>query len=282
MNWFILAIAAIFFSSIANLVQRVAMKEEQSDPLISAILFQLILALLTGIFALIRGFIPPPFFEFFWQFMISAFCYALGTLCMFQAAKRIEASEKIILSASGAIVTIVVAIIFLHESFSVKQLIGTGLVLLAVILVQNKLRLTKNIGTLYAILGTSLYAIAVVSDTAILRHYDAVSYTPIASFLPGLVLLLFNFRVISKFKRLHLSSKYLLNLFLFGLFWGIQAILYYSAINLGANASQMAPLFRSEIILTVLLATIFLKERKNLTIKLFSAVIVSIGLLLIK
>ncbi|KKU95179.1 hypothetical protein A3A64_03365 [Candidatus Gottesmanbacteria bacterium RIFCSPLOWO2_01_FULL_48_11] len=281
MSWFIFAIISVVSSSVSNIVQRAVMRDKESDPVASSILFQFILTFITGIFALYKGFTAPPIINFPLQFMVSATFYGVGTLCMFQAAKRIEASEKTILSAFGAIVTIVVALIFLNESFTIRQFFGTGLVLLSVVLIQNKLGIVRSIGTLYAILGTSLYAVAVVSDTFILRHYDAISYTPVMSFLPGVVLLLVNPSVIKRFKSI-LNGRYIRNMFLYGFFYGIQAIMYYLALSLGANASQMAPLFRSEIVLTVLLAVFLLGERKKLGIKLLSAVIVSIGVFLIK
>jgi len=44
----------------------------------------------------------------------------------------------------------------------------------------------------------------------------------------------------------------------------------------------MAPLYRAEIILTVILAVIFLKEKDNLKIKILSAIIAALGVVLIR
>ncbi len=281
MNWFIFAIIGILAISVANIIQRVMMKEPESNPLGSSIIFQFVLALITGLFALIKGFVPPPVSEYPFNFIFSAVFYALGTLSLFNAAKKIGASEITILSACGAIVTIVAAVIFLGESFSIKQIIGTMLILVSVFLVQSKLKISKNLGSLYAILGTSCYALAVVSDTYILKRYDAVSYTPIMSFLPAVVLLLAKPSIVGKLKNF-VNAKYFLNMSLYSFFYGIQAVTYYLALSVGANASQMAPIFKSTIILTVILAALFLKEKEKLQIKLFSALLVTIGVILIK
>lgn len=49
-----------------------------------------------------------------------------------------------------------------------------------------------------------------------------------------------------------------------------------------ADVSRMAPLYRAEIILTVILAVIFLKEKDNLKIKILSAIIAALGVVLIR
>ena len=63
--------------------------------------------------------------------------------------------------------------------------------------------------------------------------------------------------------------------------YAVQAITYYEAIGHGANASQVAPIIKSEIVLTVFLATIILKETDNLSRKIVSAILVTIGVFLL-
>ncbi len=269
MNWLIFAMVSVISISIANIYQRIMMRDQESDPLASSIFFIFFTGCLTGIFAIINGFVMPNLLGD-WQFyLISTICYALGTLSFFQAAKLIEASEIVILSSFGAVVTIVLALIFLGESFTWIQAIGVILILSSIIFVQKDRKILTNTGSLYAIIGTSLYGIAVVSDTFILKHYDAASYVSVISFLPALFLLLIRPDKIVRL-RSYFRISYLKNIFLYSLFYGIQAITYYFALQHGANASRMATIIRSEIVLTVLLAAIILKEREKIYIKIFS------------
>ncbi len=201
MNWFVFAIIGILSISVANIFQRLAMREEESDPLVSSIFFQFVLTFIIGIFVILKGFVPPPILEFPINFTLSAIFYAAGTLLLFKAAKKIGASEITILSAFGAFVSILGGMFFLHEVVTLKELLGTILVITPVLMVQNKLGLSGNKGVIYAILGTSCYALAVVSDTYVLKRYDPVSYVMIMSLLPGIVLLLANPGVIKKFKN---------------------------------------------------------------------------------
>lgn len=281
MNWFVIVIIGVFAVSVANIFQRLAMKEDISDPLSSSIFFCFINTVILGLFSLYKGFVVPPVLTYPLNFALSTVFYALGTLLLFKAAKKIGASEIAILSSFSAFISIIGGIFFLHESFSVNKFIGTLLIVFSVYLVNKKLNLTENKGIIYAILGTSCYAMAVVSDTFIVKSYDPISYAAVISFFPGLFLLITNPSLIAKLK-IFINQKYLINIFIYGFFYSIQAIAFFSALNMGANISQVSPMFKSTIILTTILAVIFLKEREKLWLKLISAGLVTIGVLLIK
>lgn len=63
--------------------------------------------------------------------------------------------------------------------------------------------------------------------------------------------------------------------------YGAAAIFFYTAIEKGANASQITPILQATVIITVILAAIFLKERDHLVKKFICAVLVTIGVILI-
>src|SRR3989339_2159502 len=188
MLWQILVFISVISISIANLYQRIAMKEESSDAYAGAILFQFILAILTGIFALYKGFNIPPV-TLTGYFIVSTILYGLGTLAYFKSIKLIEASESIILGSIGSIITVITAFIFLGERLNSQQLVGVILILLSMVAISLKKKINFNRGTIYSLIGTTLYGLAVTNDVYLLQSYDAISYVPIMSFLPGLFLL---------------------------------------------------------------------------------------------
>jgi len=67
----------------------------------------------------------------------------------------------------------------------------------------------------------------------------------------------------------------------FTFFYAIQAITYYLAINSGAALSQMAPISKASIVLTVFLSFVFLKETENIKTKLLALAVVLIGVFLV-
>lgn len=280
MNWYIFASISIASISIANLFQRIAMKKKDSDPIVSSIVFQFLVTFVTVIFALFKGFKLPELSQ--WPyFLIASIFYAYGTLFIFKAIKTIEASELSIVAGIGSFATIISAFIFLDERLRLIQLLGVALTITAIILI-NKVRRGIKIdkGLLFALIGNSLYGLAVTVDTFILKGYDAVSYTPIISFIPGVILCLIYFPKIKRIAK-NLKQSFDVNLGIYSTLYGIQAVTYFLAIENGALASQISSIFKIEIVLTVILAAIFLNERKNLIIKIVGLILAIGGALLI-
>jgi uncharacterized membrane protein len=279
MNWLIFALISIVSISVANMYQRLAMRQDESDPIGASILFFFVLTVITGVFAVFKGFVIPPFSQYPFQFAFSCICYALGTIALFRAAKYLDASEMQILSGFGTLVAILGGVLLLGEHIGIKQGIGIILIFSAVFLVQKRHTVSKNKGALYAIVGACLYGLALISDTFVLRTYDAVSYVVVTSFVPGILLLIAYPKTI---RRIHTYfTKSMKDVLIYGFFYSIQAISYYAALHYGANLSQMAPFFKAEVLLTVLLAAIFLKEKKHLPLYLLGAALVTVGAILI-
>jgi len=282
MNWFIWGIISIVTTAVANLLQRVIMREKDSDVFGTTVIFQFATAALTGIFAFWKGFVLPPIGQYFGNFLAATLLWGLGSLSLFKAYQTLGSSEIAILSSLGAVVTIISSIALLGESFSTGKGIGTVLILTSIFLVtERKGKLSFKKGTIYALITVLLYGLAVTNDAFILRTYDAISYTSVALFLPGVLLLALRPRAIASFKRLK-NMTFTKHMLFLTLFYSTQAVAYYLALQAGANASQLAPIYKSNIVLTVLLAIIFLKEKENLARKLLSAALVTIGVLMIK
>lgn len=285
MNWFILALISITTVSISSLLQKVLMKDEKSDPFVYGFFFQLFCSILIFIFAFSKGFVMPPITNLGLNFFFEAILYAGFTIFLFKALKLIEASEVTILTTTSAFWTILVALLFLGESFSMIKLLGVLLILIAVIFVnqrEKQLSFHFNKGSLYALLAALCFGLAFANDAYILQHkVDAVSYTAIAFLLPSIVIVLARPSILSNIKSF-LKPALITKVGLLGLFYSISAITAYLAYQAGGNASQLAPISQSRVVLTVILAAFFLNERSHLLKKLFAAILVSIGVLLLR
>ena len=133
---------------------------------------------------------------------------------------------------------------------------------------------------LFALLGTSCYGLALVFDGYNLKFYDAISYLPIISFLPGFMLLLSFPRHIPKL--VNDIRRINIHLVIYSLLYVTSAVTFFLPIQNGALVSQMTSVGRVSIILTVILAMIFLKERSHLAKKFVGALLATLGILLIK
>lgn len=282
MDWFIFAILSVLGISLANIFRRVVMKDDTTDAIASSIVFQFLGSVFVGIFAFSQGFILPPLEGYYMNYLLVGVLWALATFCQFKAYQYLEASEAIIISTLEAVVIIIASIIFLGDVFTLKMLIGTIFVLLGIVFVykkENKMIFSR--GILYA-LGFCLFAgLGVVNDTFMVKRVDPMSYLSIAFLLPVFFLMLFKPQSIPKIKEVLRFTNFK-KIFLLTLFYAFGAITFVFALTSGANASQLGPISNSSVIVTVLLATIFLKERDHLMKKIFCAILVFIGVLLLK
>jgi len=277
-HWF--AIGTVLGVSVSNLYLRRVMKEEENDPILFSIAFQFILTFIVLIFALYSGFSFPPPLSLVPRFIFGATLYAFGTLCAFYASKQIGAGEFTILSSSGSLITILLGVFLLGNSFGLNKALGGTLILASVIVLYAKEKMKISRGMWLALGVAVFYGVAVVNDVVILRTYNVMSFVPLMCFLPGFIILLMFPKRILKVKKL-LKPKPLQHIVLYSLFYAVGTIFFYSALSGGATISQLSPISRASIIVTVILSAIFLGEKKELVRKIVSAILVSIGVILL-
>jgi len=279
MSWLLLIIINVVVISVASLYQKIAMREEKSDAVVSATTFMIVSGICYFIYALIKGFHIPsitllPFF------IITATLYAAGTILFFHAIKKIEASEMSIIGGVGPIVTIVASMIFLKDILTVTQLSGVVCILAAVFLINYKKNgFVINQGTWLALLGTACYGLGVISDTVIIHRFEVASFIPIGAAGSAFIMMLaYPKKITFVFQSLMKVNK---DLLVYSLLYAIGGITFYLAIDAGALVGQVSTIARASIILTVILSTIFLGERTNLIKKLVGAVLTTIGVILV-
>lgn len=282
MSWFALSLIYVLLASVANILRKIMLRDDRSDAIGSAIIFQFLGAAIVAVFALWHGFIFPPIREYPLNFFLNASLWGLSTLWLFKAYQYIEASEVTILLTLESVVTIIAAQIFLHEKFTPINILGTILIIFAVVFMSyasNKLKFNK--GVLYT-LGSSLLAgVAIVNDTFMLKHADTLSYLTLGFFLPGVFIFLLRPKVIMKMKPLFKPILFKKNA-LFTLVFTLAGICFYLALGSGGEASQVNTIAQASVVFTVLFAALFLNERDYLLKKFTCAILVTIGVLLLR
>lgn len=282
MFWFYLVIVGVIFLSFATLLQRVLMKEEQSDPVAYAIVFQLSVSFVVSIYAFYRGFRFPPLQPFLPCIGLMTALYGFGNIAFFRSFQLSEASEVSVISSSRSLWTLLVAILFLGESLTSVKLLGTFLVVLGVALVSWKPgRFKLQEGYAFALLASVLFGIALANDMFLLRSFDLFSYTTIAFLFPAVFLILIKPKSVKKIK-LFFDRRRLVKMVVLAIVYGGAALAMGASYQAGGEASQIAPITQSSVILTVLLAAVLLKERSNLLNKIAGAIAVFLGVVLLK
>lgn len=280
MSWTLILFLNVIAISGSTLFQRLAMKREESNPILSSIIFQLTLGIIVLFFAITQGFIWPPMAQSWPLFLLSTILYACGSVLSFKALKLIEASEATILAGFSTVVTMMGAYVFLGERLIISQYLGALLVLLSIVIVQyRQQRIVFSQGTWFALAANSLFALAMVSDTFVVRSYDALSFAAVMSVLPGFLLCLFYFKQLPALVQT--VKKIDKNLLLYTLLYSVAVVTFYAALGQRVLLSQVTVITKSNIILTVLLAAVFIKEKDNLWRKILAAVICMIGVVLV-
>jgi drug/metabolite transporter (DMT)-like permease len=281
MNWLILTLISVFGVSIAGVLQRAIMKDDKSDPYAYAVIFQFLIAILILPVTFLHGFKIPEFNENSLVFILAAFLWGGASIFNFKALKLIEASEVTILSSVRVIITILASIFFLQESFSGLNIIGTILILVSVALVSNlKKGIKFNKGVIYTFIMALFAGLAIVADGYNLRNYDVISYNTLTNFLVVTILLVFNPRTVKQVKKI-IKPDFIKKMTLLGVFATIQGLAYMFALANDGNASRVGTIRQAAVIVTVLLAIIFLKEKDHMLRKLSAAAMVTVGVILL-
>lgn len=282
MTWELLALISIVTTSVAALFERILMRDDTSDPISFAIVFQFMLGFVTFGFALLFGkFILPHDASMWFRYLISTLLWAGSTVASLKAMKTLHVGEATIIGTSSVVVAILFGVLLFKEQMSFVTIMGISLIFLAIwIVFSEQISFKSRSGITFAFISALCGGTATINDIIILKTYEAFSYTTIMSLLPGLALFIAFPKHI--FTQKHLFTwKFLKTMLLLSVFYSLQAITYYVAIERGAPVSKLSPIIRSSIILTVVLGAIFLKERSFMWKKVLAAVVVTIGAILV-
>ncbi len=283
MSWELFLAGNILTFSITTLLQKVLLSGKNSKPIAYTLFFQLF----TGIFVVIIGFLLhafsfphiTPFLLFF--LIMGIFLYAFGNLYIFKALKETEASKFTVIYSTRVLFTILVAVIFLSESFVIKQMIGTILIFSGIVIVSlksNKLHLQK--GDLYALIAAVFFGLANANAKFLLHSFAVYPYMAYVFFAPPILLGVIypkELQYISHF----FEKKNFIKMFWVSLFWALANISFFEAIKRTPSISILSSMQLTSVIVTVILSIVFLKERKNIGKKLVGTVISFIGLILL-
>src|SRR4029078_6462487 len=117
-------------------------------------------------YGLYVGFRIPNLQDISLNLLLMSFLLGVGNMLTFSGLKRVEASEFTVLFSTRAVWSVVAAILILGESFSLKQVLGGGLIIASVFLVSWKrksFRLTE--GEMLILAAAALFGIEFVNDT---------------------------------------------------------------------------------------------------------------------
>lgn len=281
MTWQIYTVITVLGLSVSILLQRVLLHKYKTDPVAYSALFQLITALMITGFAIYKGISFAGLTSVWLVALTCIIFFGLGTVVYAKTLQYVEASAFSVLFATQAIWIMILGILLFNESITGLQVVGTALIFASVLLLIKNIRaLALDKGTLYGLLTGLLYGIAITCTAYVGRHMDTLTWAALGFYGSAFVSLMVKPSAINKIKPM-LKGEVLSRLLLLGVFYAIGSVAMLFAYKYG-TLTLVSPLRQTGIIVTVLLALIFLKpERNRIARKLAAATICFVGVVLI-
>lgn len=245
----------------------------------------ILLQFFSGIFVLFF----LPFFNFnfpaniytYILFLISCIFYAISARLRTTARRGLDVATYGILGQLSTIFIIIFGILFFKEKILLKHLLGTIFIIIGNIFVlYKKGKFEWNKYIFYSLIGNFTFSIAITIDIGISTQFNLPLYISLSLIIPALLIMIFEKRktndIIEEFK---FGEK--ISILIVSLTWGLSTITNLRAYQFG-KITIIAPLVALTTILNVFVAYFILKEKENFIKKIVSALIVIIGIILIK
>lgn len=283
MNWFLLVIISALTGSFARILQKVLLNDKDNHPAAFAFVFQITVSLIMLVWALIEGFKVPNLMPLIPNVIAMALLYSLGNIFLFKAFKSAEASEATILLSSSTIWSVFSAVVLLGEKLTLTKLIATILIFLGVSVVYySKSKWKLNISHLFALLSGIFFGVGFTNDAFLVGKFDNVSsYMFLAFLLPGFTILILQPKAIKQLKHF-LHKDVIAKLSLTSMFYGISALTVFQAYKNGGEASVISPISQTSVLMTVVISYLLLKERDRLFNKALGSLLVLSGVWLLR
>lgn len=283
MSWQLLILISVVLYSISVLFQRAILKENESRPIAYAMFFQFLTGIVLGVVGFLSAdmTLPPNLSSLFWNLILMVILYAFSNILIFKSLKQIEASKFSIIFATRAFFTVLASSLLLKEFLTGSQFLGVLLIFSGVILVNLKSsKFSFDKGSLLALLAALAFGSANTNDRFLLGSFNIYPYMTIG-FIASSLLMAAVYPKELKHIKIFLDKKILKKILILFVLYAFNAVAFFAALQKSDNSSQVASVNLSAVIVTVVLAVIFLKERGNLPKKVIGAILSFIGLLLL-
>lgn len=265
--WLLYAAGSAFFAGITSILAKCGIKKTDSTVAtairtIVVLLFSWLIVFLISSQNQITS-IDGPTLLFL---VLSGLATGASWLCYFHALQIGDINKVVPIDKSSTVLTIILALIFLHEGINIYKVIAIIIITAGILLMIEKKDLVKtnlqnNQSWLLFAIGSAFFA----SMTAILGKIGIANVesnlgTAIRTSVVLVMAWLMVF-VTGKQKEIHtISKKELIFICLSGLATGASWLCYYRALQLGP-ASVVAPIDKLSVLVTVLFSYIVFKER---------------------
>ncbi|MBI5357733.1 DMT family transporter [Candidatus Saccharibacteria bacterium] len=285
MTWQIFVFGYLVFATASFLLRRtLAQSLSEHNRLINAFFF---LGTLYPVGLIIAAFSSPDLSIGWTNFiftMLGSLAFPLVMVLAFRANRDIDAGHYTILNNIAPIVTIIAATVLLSESLSGLQLLGAIIIILSAFLVtlpnlSGKHR-SNSVGVMFALLSVVILGLGIVFERWMLTRIDYGAYLVYGWGAQTLWMVLLAW---PERKNLNLifAKKNFNHVIWYALTNTFKGVFFVSALKVTTNVSLVSAASSFTAVSVVLAAYIFLKEKQWLWLKILSAIIGTIGLIIL-
>jgi drug/metabolite transporter (DMT)-like permease len=282
MTWLYYSLGAAICFTCLNIFSRVV-SVDSKNPRALTLAFNLVCIVMAIFLFLVTGsykkVVLPTQTEVWVYFAIATFCYGMFERLRFYTAKLLDASIYSVISNISVVMAFFLSLFLYNETLTLSKFIGFILILISLILVIN-IKKSKILlkGLWFGIITSVLIGIGWSLDKKGAIFFSPETYNILAWTIPFIII----FFPSIKIKEIKLEfKKFSWKIILLAFFNFVGYYLTLKAYML-AEATKIIPVIQLSTLMTVIAGVFLLKEKNNLTKKLFAGVIAVIGVFLLR
>ncbi len=283
--WVLFAFASAFFAGVTSILAKIGVKDVDSHVAtairtIIVLIFSWIMVFIIGSQSTIVN-IDGKTFLFL---ILSGLSTGGSWLCYFKALQLGDVNKVVPIDKSSTILTMILAFIFLNEKITINMVIGMiGIAIGTYLMIQKKEKSEKIVKRkawlIYALLSALFASLTSILGKVGIENVESNLGTAIRTIVVLVMAWIIVFATKKQRDIKRIDKRSLIFLILSGVATGASWLCYYKALQDGL-ASIVVPIDKLSILVTVLFAYIFLKEKLSKK-SLLGLILIVVGTLLL-
>ncbi|WP_294368453.1 EamA family transporter [uncultured Clostridium sp.] len=283
--WVLFAFASAFFAGVTSILAKIGVKDVDSHVgtairTIIVLIFSWIMVFIIGSQSTIVN-IDGKTFLFL---ILSGLSTGGSWLCYFKALQLGDVNKVVPIDKSSTILTMILAFIFLNEKITINMVIGMiGIAIGTYLMIQKKEKSEKIVKRkawlIYALLSALFASLTSILGKVGIENVESNLGTAIRTIVVLVMAWIIVFATKKQRDIKKIDKRSLIFLILSGVATGASWLCYYKALQDGL-ASIVVPIDKLSILVTVLFAYIFLKEKLSKK-SLLGLILIVVGTLLL-
>lgn len=283
--WVLFAFASAFFAGVTSILAKIGVKDVDSHVAtairtIIVLIFSWIMVFIIGS----QGTIVNIDGKTFLFLILSGLSTGGSWLCYFKALQLGDVNKVVPIDKSSTILTMILAFIFLNEKITINMVIGMiGIAIGTYLMIQKKEKAEKIVKEkawlIYALLSALFASLTSILGKVGIENVESNLGTAIRTIVVLVMAWIIVFATKKQRDIKKIDKRSLIFLILSGVATGASWLCYYKALQDGL-ASIVVPIDKLSILVTVLFAYIFLKEKLSKK-SLLGLILIVVGTLLL-